>query len=177
MEPIWNDGRRFAGRVALVTGAGGTLGGAVATGFGREGAAVVLGYRSSQSAAEAVAAQIVSAGGAAYADRLDVTDQDSVDGFVARADETYGRVDVLVNAAGRLDQADTVRFEAMTPEAATELLMVDVVGTGRSAGSPRRSRETSHRRFASTRSRLVRSQGIGSRSGVSPRNTSKRRRR
>jgi 3-oxoacyl-[acyl-carrier protein] reductase len=131
MEPIWNDGRRFAGRVALVTGAGGTLGGAVATGFGREGAAVVLGYRSSQSAAEAVAAQIVSAGGAAYADRLDVTDQDSVDGFVARADETYGRVDVLVNAAGRLDQADTVRFEAMTPEAATELLMVDVVGTMR----------------------------------------------
>jgi 3-oxoacyl-[acyl-carrier protein] reductase len=131
MEPIWNDGRRFAGRVALVTGAGGTLGGAVATGFGREGAAVVLGYRSSQSAAEAVAAQIVSAGGAAYPDRLDVTDQDSVDGFVARADETYGRVDVLVNAAGRLDQADTVRFEAMTPEAATELLMVDVVGTMR----------------------------------------------
>jgi NAD(P)-dependent dehydrogenase (short-subunit alcohol dehydrogenase family) len=104
VEPIWTTAGGFAGRVALVTGAGGTLGGAVATGFGREGAAVVLGYRSSQAAAEAVAAQIVSAGGAAYADRLDVTDQESVDRFVARADETYGRVDVLVNAAGRLDQ-------------------------------------------------------------------------
>ena len=131
MEPIWNDGRRFAGRVALVTGAGGTLGGAVAKGFGREGAAVVLGYRSSQAAAEEVAADILAEGGAARALRLDVTDQDSVDRFVARADESYGSVDVLVNTAGRLDETDTVRFEAMTTHAATALLMVDVIGTMR----------------------------------------------
>jgi 3-oxoacyl-[acyl-carrier protein] reductase len=131
VERIWNDGRRFSGRVALVTGAGGTLGGAVATGFGREGASVVVGYRSSQAAAEAVAAGIVSAGGAARAAQLDVTDQDSVDRFVAHADESYGRVDVLVNTAGRLDEADTVRFEAMTAQAATALLMVDVIGTMR----------------------------------------------
>ena len=66
MEPMWNDGRRFSGRVALVTGAGGTLGGAVAEGFGREGASVVVGYRSSREAAEAVVAGIVAAGGAAW---------------------------------------------------------------------------------------------------------------
>src|SRR5215813_8690215 len=131
MEPIWNDGRRFSGRVALVTGAGGTLGGAVAAGFGREGASVLVGYRSSQAAADAVVAEIEAAGGAAAAVRLDVTDQASVDGFVAQADELYGRVDVLVNTAGRLDEADTVRFEDMTAEAATALLTVDVVGTMR----------------------------------------------
>ena len=131
MEPIWNDGRRFSGRVALVTGAGGTLGGAVASGFGREGASVVLGYRSSAAAAEGVAAEIVSEGGVACAVQVDVTDQHSVERFVAQADESFGRVDVLVNAAGRLDEADTVRFEAMTAEAATALLMVDVVGTMR----------------------------------------------
>jgi 3-oxoacyl-[acyl-carrier protein] reductase len=131
VEPIWNDGRRFSGRVALVTGAGGTLGGAVASGFGREGASVVVGYRSSQAAAEAVVAEIVSAGGAACATQLDVTDQDSVDRFVAHAVESYGRIDVLVNTAGRLDEADTARFEAMTPRAATALLMVDVIGTMR----------------------------------------------
>lgn len=39
METTWNDGQRFSGRVALVTGAGGTLGGAIAIGFGREGPA------------------------------------------------------------------------------------------------------------------------------------------
>ena len=131
VEPIWNDGRRFSGRVALVTGAGGTLGGSVAVGFGREGASVVVGYRRSKAAAEAVADEIVTAGGAAYAAQLDVTDQASVDRFVARVDESFGRVDVLVNTAGRIDEADTVRFEAMTAEAATALLMVDVIGTMR----------------------------------------------
>jgi 3-oxoacyl-[acyl-carrier protein] reductase len=131
MEPIWNDGRRFSGRVALVTGAGGTLGGAVAAGFGREGASVVVGFRSSEAAAEAVAAGIVAAGGAACAVQLDVTDQASVDRFVAQADTSYGRIDVLVNTAGRLDEADTVRFEDMDPRAATALLDVDVIGTMR----------------------------------------------
>jgi len=62
VETIWNDGRRFTGRVALVTGAGGTLGGAVALGFGREGASVFVGYRRSQEAAEAVVAEIEAAG-------------------------------------------------------------------------------------------------------------------
>jgi NAD(P)-dependent dehydrogenase (short-subunit alcohol dehydrogenase family) len=38
VETIWNDGQRFSGRVALVTGAGGTLGGAVALAFHRGGA-------------------------------------------------------------------------------------------------------------------------------------------
>jgi 3-oxoacyl-[acyl-carrier protein] reductase len=131
VEPIWNDGRRFSGRVALVTGAGGTLGGAVAAGFGREGASVLVGYRSSQAPAEAVVAEIEAAGGAASAAQLDVTDQASVDRFVSQANELYGRVDVLVNTAGRLDEADTVRFEDMTAEAATALLTVDVVGTMR----------------------------------------------
>jgi 3-oxoacyl-[acyl-carrier protein] reductase len=100
VKPMWNDGRRFSGRVALVTGAGGTLGGAVAAGFGREGASVVVGYRSSQAAAEAVVAEIEAEGGAACAVQLDVTDQDSVDRFVAQAEESYGRLDVLVNTAG-----------------------------------------------------------------------------
>lgn len=131
MEPIWNDGRRFSGRVALVTGGGGTLGGAIATAFGREGASVVVGYRGSRAAAESVAAEIVSAGGEAYAAQLDVTDQGSVDRFVAGANEAYARVDVLVNTAGRLEEADTVRFEAMSADAATALLTVDVVGTMR----------------------------------------------
>ncbi len=121
MEAIWNDGRRFSGRVALVTGAGGTLGGAVALGFGGEGAAVLVGYRRSREAAESVAAEIGAAGGTACAHQLDVTDQASVDRFVGQADAMYGRVDVLVNTAGRLDEADTVRFEHMSADAAEAL--------------------------------------------------------
>jgi 3-oxoacyl-[acyl-carrier protein] reductase len=131
VDTTWNDGHRFAGRVALVTGAGGTLGGAVALGFGREGASVLVGYRGSQGPAESVAAEIVAAGGAASACQLDVTDQASVDRFVAEAHTIYGRIDVLVNTAGRLDEADTVRFEHMSADAATALLEVDVIGAMR----------------------------------------------
>jgi 3-oxoacyl-[acyl-carrier protein] reductase len=131
VEANWNDGRRFLGRVALVTGAGGTLGGAVARGFGREGASVLVGYRRSQQAAESVAAEIVAAGGVACAYQLDVTDQSSVEAFVGQADRLYGRVDVLVNTAGRLDEADTVRFENMSIDAAAALFTVDVLGAMR----------------------------------------------
>ena len=99
VEAAWNDGHRFSGRVALVTGAGGTLGGAVARGFGGEGASVLAGYRGSREAAESVAGDVVAGGGVASAFQLDVTDQASVDRFVEQADALYGRIDVLVNAA------------------------------------------------------------------------------
>jgi NAD(P)-dependent dehydrogenase (short-subunit alcohol dehydrogenase family) len=131
VTPTWNDGHRFSGRVALVTGAGGTLGGAVARGFGGEGASVLVGYRQSRKAAESAVAEIVAAGGTASAHQLDVTDQASVNRFVEQAVTLYGRVDVLVNTAGRLEEADTVRFEHMSAEAATALLAVDVIGAMR----------------------------------------------
>jgi NAD(P)-dependent dehydrogenase (short-subunit alcohol dehydrogenase family) len=122
LKTTWNDGHRFSGRVALVTGAGGTPGGAVARGFGREGASVLVGYRQSQKEAESAVAEIVAAGGTASAHQLDVTDQASVVLFVELADTMYGRFDVLVNTAGRLEEVDTVRFEHMSPDAATALL-------------------------------------------------------
>src|SRR5688572_3984145 len=113
MNAQWNDGRRFEGRVAVVSGGGGTLGGAVARGFGSEGASVAIGYRSSDAKAAAVVADLEGGGGQAHCGHLDVTDQDSVDAFVADVVERYGRLDVLVNAAGRLDEADTVRFSEL----------------------------------------------------------------
>ena len=138
MGAQWNDGRRFEERVALVTGGGGTLGGAVARGFGSEGASVALGYRSSRSQAADVVAEVEGRGGRAHSGHLDVTDQDSVDAFVADIAERYGRLDVLVNAAGRLDEADTVRFSDLDTAAASALLQVDVIGTMRMCHAVRR---------------------------------------
>jgi NAD(P)-dependent dehydrogenase (short-subunit alcohol dehydrogenase family) len=92
---------------------------------------VLVGYRRSRQAAESVVGAIVAAGGVASACQLDVTDQASVDRFVEQAESMYGRVDVLVNTAGRLDGADTVRFEDMSADAATALLAVDVIGAMR----------------------------------------------
>jgi 3-oxoacyl-[acyl-carrier protein] reductase len=127
----WNNGRRFDGKVAIVTGAGGALGGAVARALGREGAKVAVGYRSSADAAEAVVAAIEAAGSEAHAAQLDVLDQASIDAFVAGAVERYGSLDVVVNAAGRIDPADAVRFAGSDADAFAKLLDIDLLGTFR----------------------------------------------
>jgi NAD(P)-dependent dehydrogenase (short-subunit alcohol dehydrogenase family) len=82
MAARWNDGRRFEGRVAVITGGAGTLGGATARAFGSEGASVALGYRSSRAPASNVVAELECRGQQAHAAPLDVTDQDPVDAVV-----------------------------------------------------------------------------------------------
>ena len=79
------------GRVALVTGASRGIGRAIALELGRAGAQVVVGYRTGQEEAEAVARE---AGGRAV--RADVSDPDSAKALVEEA----GDLDVLVNNAG-----------------------------------------------------------------------------
>lgn len=127
----WNDGRRFEGRVALVTGAGGALGGAVARAFGREGGTVALGYRSSEESARAALGEIEAAGSSGHVARVEVTDEQAVEGFVGDAAERYGRIDVVVNAAGRIDPEDAVRFAESRSEAFATLIDVDLLGTFR----------------------------------------------
>src|SRR5437870_1580550 len=90
---------RVEGKVALVAGAGGGIGGAGAEGLAREGAA--LGCADVDgAAAEATAARIRAAGGRATALTLDVRDRAAVDAAVAATVREYGRLDVLVDCAG-----------------------------------------------------------------------------
>ena len=129
MAGRWNDGHRFADRVAIVTGASGVLGGACARALGREGASVALAYRSGADAAAEAADEIAAAGGSAHAAHLDITDEGSVQAFVDDVAARYGGIDVLINAAGRIDAADAVRFAETDPEAWDQLFAVDVKGT------------------------------------------------
>ena len=87
------------GKVALVTGASGGLGEHFAQTLARAGATVVLGARR-EDKLRSLAGRIEKDGGKALAVALDVTDRASVDAAFARAVETVGAPDIVVNNAG-----------------------------------------------------------------------------
>lgn len=87
------------GQVAVVTGATGTLGGAMARGLAMAGAKVgILGRRAER--ADALAAEIAANGSEAMALPADVLDRDALLAARERLLAAWGRVDILVNAAG-----------------------------------------------------------------------------
>ena len=79
--------------VAVVTGASSGIGAATAAALGRRGYQIVAGARRIQRVQRVV-------GDLGLALPLDVTDQKSVDAFVAQVSKAFGRIDVLVNNAG-----------------------------------------------------------------------------
>ena len=94
-----DDRKTLAGQVAIVTGGVRRIGRAMALCLAREGAVVVINAKSSRDEAEATAKEVEAAGGQALVHLADVTNEDDVEGMVARVVETFGRVDILINNA------------------------------------------------------------------------------
>lgn len=86
-------------KVAVVYGAGGAIGGAVARAFGRDGARVFLTGRL-RAPVEAVAKDIVSDGGCAEVAVVDALDEDAVDSHLQSVVDKAGRVDISFNGIG-----------------------------------------------------------------------------
>jgi 3-oxoacyl-[acyl-carrier protein] reductase len=86
-------------RVAVVTGAGRGIGRAIASRLARDGAAVVVGYRSNAAAAEATVNEIRASGQDALAVRADATDAIQLAGLLDQAQETFGGLDIVVHTA------------------------------------------------------------------------------
>jgi 3-oxoacyl-[acyl-carrier protein] reductase len=86
------------GRVAIITGSARGIGRAFALRFARDGYRVTI-ADVNMDGANAVAAEIVAAGGTAIAIRTDVSDETSAHACVAATLERFGRVDVLLNDA------------------------------------------------------------------------------
>jgi len=90
-------------KVAVIYGAGGAIGSAVARAFAREGARVFLTGRE-RASVEAVARDIVSAGGSAEAAEVDALDERAIDRHLQSAIDEAGRVDISFNAIGIPDR-------------------------------------------------------------------------
>jgi len=105
---------RLNGKVAIVTGGGGGIGGATARALAREGAAVLV-VDVNEEAADAVARGIRDTGGVAESSRADLSEEREVKAVVATVVQRFGRLDVLHNNAALTDSdflsADTAITE------------------------------------------------------------------
>jgi len=87
-------------RSAIVTGASGGIGRAVAKRLASDGFAIAVNYAGNPAKAQEVVAEIKGAGGRALAIQGDIANADAVENLFKQTQDTYGRIDVVVNNAG-----------------------------------------------------------------------------
>lgn len=88
------------GRVAIVTGGSRGIGREIALGLADDGATVVIAFRSQVEKANQTLSAIQSKAGRCLAVQTDVSKRDSINRLVQKTNETFGRIDILVNCAG-----------------------------------------------------------------------------
>ncbi len=114
----------LSGVRALVTGAGGGIGGAISLRLAKAGCRVAAADLNGERASE-IAARIREAGGASIALQADVSRQEDVDRMMAAAVEALGGLDVLVNNAG---VSSAAFIEQVRDEDIERVLAVNLVG-------------------------------------------------
>ncbi len=113
------------GKTIVITGASKGIGAAAAAHLAGRGARTILAARSTQ-AIDRLAADIQAEGGEAIAVPCDVSRYPDVEAVIARASETYGGVDVLVNNAGVIDPI--ARLDESDPEAWSQVVDINLKG-------------------------------------------------
>jgi 3-oxoacyl-[acyl-carrier protein] reductase len=113
-------------RVALITGASGGIGGAIATRLARDGVAVLIHYSSSAAGAERTLRQVEDAGGTGRIIQADVTSPEECRRLCKEATEWRGYIDILVNNAGTTRDRLLLR---MRDEDWHDVLAVNLHGT------------------------------------------------
>ncbi|MGI6461115.1 MAG: SDR family oxidoreductase [Candidatus Hydrogenedentales bacterium] len=118
------------GKVAVVAGGGGILGGAIGEGFAKAGAKVVLSDRQPEKA-EMAAQRITAAGGTALGVQMDAFERATIEACRDTAYDAYGSVDILVNAVGGNMAAATTSAEQsffqLTPEALSQVFNLNML--------------------------------------------------
>ncbi|MFB6720073.1 SDR family oxidoreductase [Kribbella sp. NPDC056345] len=98
-------------RVAIVTGGSSGIGREAAGRLGRDGYAVVIGYSGNKDRAELAVKEVEADGGRAIAVQADVADERAVTALFDRAEQEFGGVDVVVNAAGIMPLAPLAELD------------------------------------------------------------------
>ena len=117
--------KNLGGQKAIVTGANSGIGKAIAIALGHAGADVVVNYVSREEEAGKVVEEVRRCGSDAFAVRADVSKESDVQAMFARAEETFGRVDIMVNNAGLQKDAP---FDELTLEAWDTVMNVNLKG-------------------------------------------------
>src|SRR5689334_2267863 len=120
------------GRVALVTGGAGGIGGAVVSRLAAAGVGgVAINYRKSAEAAEAVASEIARQGIKAVALKADVKSDSEVRAMIEKISREFGRLDIVINNAGVTRWIKLSDLDALTDEVWDEILDINVKGAFR----------------------------------------------
>lgn len=121
---------RLKGKRALVTGSSKGIGAAIAKTFAREGATVVVNYRSSARDATKVLKEITSRGGRALLARADVSKEEDIESLFRLIKEKLHGIDILVNNAGYADgRVWNAPLEEIDRSMLENVFEVDVFGT------------------------------------------------
>lgn len=122
------------GRVALVTGGAGGIGGAVVRSLAKAGiSGVAVNYRKSSKEAQELAAEVERGGVKAFAVQADVQNDAQVRGMIEQVRGQFGRLDILVNNAGVTHWVRLADLEGLTDKIWDEILDVNVKGAFRCA--------------------------------------------
>lgn len=117
---------KLKNQVAIVTGASRGIGKAIALAFAKEGAKVLIHYKTRKQEAEKVYEEILKNGGEALIFSAEVSNRSSIDEMIKYAVSRWGRIDILVNNAGI---SNYKLFIDMTIQDWNEMIETHVTGT------------------------------------------------
>ncbi|MDI5975082.1 SDR family NAD(P)-dependent oxidoreductase [Amycolatopsis magusensis] len=119
---------RFTGKTVLVTGAGTGFGAEIAVRAAREGADVVVHFRSSRAGAERTAERVEELGRKAVLVQADIAEHAQIRRLAEEAWSHFGRIDVAINNVGDVAR-EQMSWREVTEASVDHVLAVDVKGT------------------------------------------------